>query len=122
MRFTLQALKQNSLLSDVASTKHRISITCPKLLLSLIPSMWLEKSLNCLSILTKFSQLPSFPIFAVSSNIMKTIPLSSGSVQAVLNSIFTMKSIKKLRPLTQLHSICAKCHGILARKVKVTTS
>ena len=118
----LQVLKQNSLLLDVASTKYQISIICPKLLSSPIPSMWLEKSSNCLSILTKFSQLLSFLIFVVSSNIMKTIPSSSGSVQAILNSIFTMMLIKKLRPLTQLYSIHTKYHGILARKVKVTTS
>ena len=118
----LQVLKQNSLLLDVASTKYQISIICPKLLSSPIPSMWLEKSSNCLSILTKFSQLLSFLIFVVSSNIMKTIPSSSGSVQAILNSIFTMMLIKKLRPLTQLYFIHTKYHGILARKVKVTTS
>jgi len=118
----LQALKQNFLLLNMASTKHQISIIYPKLLLSLIPSMWLEKSLNHLSTLTKFSQLLSYLIFAASLNTMKTIPSSFGSVQAILNGIFTMRLIKKLRPLTQLHSIHAKHHGILARKAKATTS
>jgi len=57
-----------------------------------------RKVLNHLSIPTKFSQQPSSLTFVISSNVMRTIPSSFRSVQAVLNNIFTKRSIKKLRP------------------------
>ena len=99
----LQALKQNSLQSDAASTKQWTSIMCPRLLSSPILSMRLKKFSNCLSILTKFSQQPSSLIFVISSNVMRTIPSSFGSVQAILNGIFTRRLIKKLKPSIWLY-------------------
>jgi len=60
--------------------------------------MQLEKSSTLQSISIKFSQQPSYLSFAISSIVIKVIPLNFGNVQAVSNGIFITRSIRKPRP------------------------
>jgi len=53
---------------------------------------------------------------------MRTIPSNFGNAQAVSNSIFTIRSIKKQKLSIQFHFFCAKYLGTLARKAKVSPS
>ena len=99
MQFILPVLKWKFLLSGVVSTKPQILIAFPRLLLSPILFIQLEKSLILLHILTKFSQQLYFLIFENFSYITRTTLLNSGNAPVISIGLFIKQSIRKQRSL-----------------------
>ena len=116
-----QVLKPSYLPLDVVLTSQLASTIFQKLLSSLIPFTWLEKSLILQVIHFKPCQLLSFWTSVTSLIDTITIPLNSGSVQTI-SSGFMIKLTKRPRLLILCHYFYARIHGILARKTKVMTS
>ena len=116
-----QVLKLSYLPLDVALTNQFVSTIFQKSSSSLILFIWLEKSLILQVIHFKPCQLLSFWTFMTSLIEAMTILLNSGNAQVTSSRFFTIKLTKRPSLLILCYYFYARIHGILARKMKVTT-